>query len=526
MSDKKFRLPKSVIYALIAIAVFLPTILAIVNFVYVDSGESLAISRASEVILFDSKGNELFREHESQNLTGDTSLIGIFNVLYKELTEVNSIPKEVSVITPVTVTIIDKHGSHTLKCYFPLDGTSAYCTDRDNTHYIIRQSDSKRFLVSQFAQSLYPESVPPVVKTLDGEVIPPASASWHYKNLDNDYVNVLNIPTAEGTPSYAMTGGIALDFSIAPDRTDVYVYQDGECVFEGPADKLDTLILSSGSDVNIHLNARWYNRHSQSFYGTLDYSFNVNVHSRAQFSVSSDSFGVGEFITLKATNADDLSKLKFASNDSDFSPNILLQGTTAYVLIPHSVCEDRPSFDFTVSYGVSSASFSITSKENSAINETEISESQSIFELMPKAFDFEASPYLFLGGKTVSTSKDTYQKTLSFGQGFEYQEQNLTSFFEYYTAQQGGSSVFAVSAGKVVHTDTHQDLGKYVVIDMGAGLRVWYFGLSVVDVRVGEYIAPEDVIGKSGTLPFEKENGFGLMLTCYDSTVNPSTLVS
>ncbi len=525
MSDKKRHLPKAAIYILIAIAVFLPTLLAVASLIYADYIGANEKTRASEVILLDSNGNELFREHESDGLSGDESLISIFNVLYRELDEVSAIPSEVLDISPLTALITDINGTHTLECHFPMDGSVAYCTDKNNSHYAIRASDCERFLVSVYSQSLYTNSVPPNIKTSDGEIITPSSASWHYKNIDNDFVEVVGIKTSQEALSYTMTGDVGFDFSMLPDDTEVLIYQDGDCIFDGPWDELNSLILVSGSDVNIKLTARWYNKRSLSYYGTLTYDFNVNIHSRAQFSVSREFLGVGDFITVTATNIYDASKLKFTAKDSDFSPQILLQGTTAYMLIPYTVCDGQDSFDFTVSYGVSSSPFTIKYKEG-GLTKSDIEKSQEIFAFTPREQTSSTSQYLFLGGKSVLPNEEMYQKSISFGQSFTYFDDTPCAFFNEYTARGNGYSVCAVLSGKVAQAGTHDILGKYIVVDMGAGLRVWYFGLSVLDVRVDEYVAAGDVLGKCGTLPTSTQDGFLLALSCHGDIVDINALLN
>ncbi len=526
MPKRSIHLPRSLIYVLVTLAILLPTIFAVITVMYIDSGGSVELTRASEVVLYDDSGNELYREHESMNLSGDGSLIGIFNTMYGGIQQVDKIPDEIAAVKPLTVHITDNSGTHKLKCHFPLDNM-AYCTDETDTHYKIRPADSKRFLVSEFAQSLYPSSAVPVMSTSDGETVLPQSSSWHYKNIDNDYILSSNAKYSEDVITYSMTGGISLSFSETPDYTDADVYEGGELVFSGSIYDLEDVTLDMGENISIHLTARWRRSEQCEHYGTLKYEFNVDIHSRAQFSLNKTSFGSGEFVTLTATNIYDLSRLKFTAADNSFTPKMLLSDTTAYMLIPHSVCKESTSFDFTVSYGISSAEFSIASGDaDDALTDKNIAASAQALNMDPSVLPADGAPHIFHTAATVLPDNKLYSKTNSYGTSIVHGNEELTSFFTEYTCSQHGMSVKALIGGKIIYSGENQHFGKYAVCDLGAGLRIWYCNLSVIDVSEGDYLAAGDIVGKSGTLLDEENEGFTLILTCQDQILNAEYLLS
>ncbi len=513
---------KVIFYTVVAVLLLIPTILALINYSEVNSDATGISSRASEVVLYDSEGKELYREHESEGHIGDTSLISIFNTFYNNMESVVSIPDNVFSNKPFIADITRSDGVHKIEFYFTTGGGACYAVDERKSYYKLSDIDSNRFLRSRYAELLYPASTPPTLKSAGGELILPTSMTWNYKNIDNTYMQAEKQTTVSGGLGYGMAGGVSFDFEVQPQKTDVRIYQNGACVFDGNVTGLDTLILDSHDTLEIFLHAAWEKSPESNFYGTIDYNFNVSIHSRAEFSLSEESFSQGEFVLFKATNITTPTKLSFTLKDSSFTPEFLFIADTAYTLIPHAALpNDSDTLTLTATYGVSSATFTVhESDKDKQVTQDKLYASALAYGMSPQLAKDEHAEYFFLADKLLAPSKTEFTQTAEYGDRMEHDEENLCFYTEYESAKPNGASVLSVGAGKVVFVGKSENHGTFVVVDMGLGLRVRYFNLSVADVRVGEYVAENDIIGKTGALFDGKREGFSLMLSCNNAILD------
>ncbi len=509
--NKMRRIP---FYILIATLILLPTLFAVITVIYIDSQTSSMSSRPTEVVLYADNGTELYREHESEKLTGDTSLISIFNTIYNGLEEVESIPDDVLELPEMRAEILLRGVKRVLSCRFSMTEGSSYCTDELGYAYKIHTNDSERFLRSRFAEMLYSNSEPPTLMSADGALISPTAISWKYQNIDGVYMPSELFTTHAAGKSYSTSGTIALDFSIPPTSSSALVFENNVCVFEGSIDDLQGLTLKSDSTVNVKISAQWKSAADIPYNGTIEYDFFVAIHKRAVFSISKNILSDGDFALLTATNITDASKLHLSINGIAVTPELLLDKETAYALIPHSLApREAKEMTLTVSYGVSENSFLIYVK-HSPETTLKLANASATFGLAPDMLGSLKSPYLFFKATTAAPSPDEYQKSASFGQDAAHIEENGIYFFtEYRALTPFGSTVRASTAGLVSEIGENDTAGKYAVIDLGLGLRLTYFNLSFVDVREGAYIAIGDSVGKCGELSDNSGEGFSIMLS-------------
>ncbi len=523
---KAMTLRKILLGILIAIIILFPTTLAIMNVAYTDSGRSARSERASQVVMFTSDGEELYRESSSEGLTGDTSLISIFNTIYNNMSSSDKISDNVVTAEPIVVEITGKDGTVTLTCYFSFTEGASFCIDESGNYHKIRNEDSERFWLSPFAETLYRDSTPPTLNSADGDMILPTGASWHYQNIDGIFTASEKLKLYDGSAVYDMAGGISFEFSTAPDSCSVEIYDGNVMVFSGVPDQLDQLILRSDSVVDVLIRAEWERRGDRTYYGSVEYSFGVAVRNRAEFFISSSKVLRDEFIVVHATNIKDVSKLNFISDTVSVSPEFLLTGEDVYAIIPcAAVPQSSESFDFTVTYGVSSATFSVDVTGNTAISQSSLKNTANILGISPENIPNQNAEYLFLSGITVPPDTSLFNTVTEYGDTVEYGSNSIYSCFTEYECTFGhGMPVSAVGGGKVVYVGQNGTIGNYVVVDMGLGLRVWYCNLSASDVYVGKYVAAGDMIGKTGTLLDGKREGFTLMLSFGDVILNTTSL--
>ncbi len=517
-------------YILIAAVILFPTILAVINAAYVNSGTLAIASRATEVVMYGTDGNELYREHASESLSGDTSLISVFNTIYNGLEEADSIPEDILSIPAVRAEILIKDVKHTLICHFPMDGTAAYCTNEVGHTYKINMTDSERFLRSPFAESLYSNASVPSLVSADGTLILPFSVSWNYRNFSGNYLPTKLQTTGKAGSIYGIAGGLTFGFDTPPTVSSVRIFEQGTCIFDGNMDNLSSLVLKSDSIIDIKIHAEWVKSAAVTNYGVLEYDFSVAVHTRAQFSLNTDTLSDGEFAVFTAKNITDISKLSFAVNGQSITPKLLLDEDTAYAIIPYStVADGSDKLELRVSYGVSSYDFTININHNTSMPWSSTLRDAAIDNgLIPEHLGNVNNIYPFLFTETVVPSSEQYKKSLSFGENIVRNgKEDICFFTEYESLSYGGATVRSLGAGLVCKVGENSNIGKYVVVDMGLGLKLTYFGLSFVDTRVGAYLAIGDTVGKCGALSQDTDiEGFALMLSCGSAVLDAEKILA
>lgn len=520
--SKKAIAKKLAVGAIATLAILLPTLLAVASARYTDKSSA---DKSFTVILSDAEGNELFREDETSDYFGEASLIGIFKAIQSNMVKTDKPPSSTVTKAPLTAKLITSSSVTELTCYFSFTQGGSYCTDTNGQYYRIQAEDSERFLCSEFAESLYSAAVPPTLTTGDGDTVIPQSVAWSYKNVSSVYLGALLPRTVADTLTYNSIGNIALAFSTAPDDCTVSIYQDEEEIFEGDVDGLPSLILESSKLLTITVDAVWEQTAQKDFYGRLSYRFCTMVYNRAEFSISSDTLAQDGFIILSADQIADRSKLSFSDTEAGLDAVFTFIGKRAYAVIPYPSGVSGDVYTFSVAYGVSAQTFSVRLIRNGAVSDRPSpSETASALELpLSNASGSDGNGFILSGA--LSIPSDGFSVGASFGDAIQYKGQSYTAFFnEYVRAGVGDASVTSMLAGQVCFTGENEHLGRYVIVDVGLGLRLWYCGLSTSDLSAGDIIAVGEHIGNTGTL-LSEANGYFVMLTYYDTLLDASSII-
>ena len=151
---KKFGLKKIIITLVSIICILFPSILAI--FLHIDSNKMLEknASDSLTVILYDQNGDELYRDQGKSENYSEDSLVGIFNVMKKNLIQTSKIPVGIDTSTPLLVKMISNNSEESYTYYFSFAEGGSFCECNGNS-YKVQASDSERFLASPFAEPLY-----------------------------------------------------------------------------------------------------------------------------------------------------------------------------------------------------------------------------------------------------------------------------------------------------------------------------------------------------------------------------------
>ncbi len=512
---RKFGTKKIVITVVAVFMILSPSILALL--LLSDSNEANAknSSDALTVVMYSHEHEELYREQGKSENYSETSLVGMFNVMKRNLSPINKIPSGTDMSHPIYVDMISDTKTESFTYYFSFAEGGSFC-EWNNDSYSVDTFDSERFLSSVFAETLYTNAIPPILTSADGDEILPSQISWNYKNTDSLYIRAEKIPLATTTATYHITSGVSLDFSEIPSFCFVQILDDDTLLFEGSLEDAERLTLDSNTPLSLKISAEWQKAEGCNCFGSAVYEFDVVIHSRAEFSVSSESIAKNGFTVLTATNIADPSRLSFSSEQLDFTPRFVLVNDTAYTLIPCTVTSDTLSF--TVKYGVSSKTFNLeVTKANSPENAL-LTKYANKLGIDPDSIPSVLEDSDFLLGACISPLNIGFTLSDTFGE-------NHTSYYSFMNEYSGGvgTSVASVCGGKVLSVGNSSSLGNYAVVDIGLGLSLVYSNLSCIDVSEGDFLAANENIGKTGNLRLGG-NGFGLLLVFDGIILDPNLL--
>ncbi len=518
---------KLLLITVVSVCVLLPSILALSNVVYT-AIKSSAPKETPAVTVYDTDGNELFSEVHDKELPSEDSLVRIFLSIREHLEECAPVNADTVTEKPLVVKITEGKSVDTLTCYFSFAHGSSYCVDANGQYYKIPSAYSDFFLSSSFAELLYSDATPPALHADDSKPVTPRSADWKYKAVDNSFKSATLIKTTNELLTYDVSGGISLSFDKAPDICTVTLHNGKTLVFKGNINELGGVSLDSidaSTPLTLDVSATWRETKGRLFCGTVDYRFNVIIHNRAEISASSDVLKKNGFVVIKATNVSDPSRLNLVPKDNAALPTIYFVGETAYAAIPYPDGYAEDVYSVFVSYGVSAKTFELTLDDEWVTSQDSLLEALGAIDVNKKLMQLSNNDRVFLGGSQISPEALGYIKTSDIGDsilmGASFYE---SPFVEYSFTDGRGVEVRSSVGGRVCITGESLHLGKYVAIDCGLGIKLWYFGLAECSVKTDDYIAAGDIIGTTAPLELGIGEGFYMMASCQDSIIDPKYL--
>ncbi len=514
-------LKKLIIIALVALCILFPTILAISNAIYT-TVKSSEPEDTPTVIIYDADGNELFREIYEKDYSGDASLVNIFLSIKNNMEKTSPITTETATENPLVAEIIESKGVTKLTCYFSFTHGSSYCVDVNGQYYKIPSTYSDFFLSSSFAELLYTDATPPLLRTADEQRIVPETASWKYKSIDNSFKTANLIKTTADVITYDISGGISLDFERKPDACSVTVHDGEELIFNGTLEELEKITLDTSTELLLSVKADWLDNKGRLYNGSVTYRFKIIIHNRSELSVSSTTLPSDGFVLLKATNISNPSRLTVTLPDSTDAPTAYYIGGTAYVAIPYPDGFEGDVYTVNASYGVSAKTFELALDGTTTVTKDKAYATLEALSIDTDLFSCTNTDRIFLTGLQRAPSELGYTGGSVFGGTILTGAQLQTSPFMGYKVDGGsGLDIRSSVSGRVCATGENQKLGKFMAIDCGLGIKLWYFGFSQATAELGDHIAVGDVLGMSDRLVFEDGEGFYIMATCNDAVIDP-----
>ena len=528
---------------ILAIAIFIPTVVAVVNYNHEKNGPVDTKSVVSMTVS-DLNGKQYFFSKDTDD---GKHAIDIFVAMITDPESVGQLPEPLFDDPFYLVVMSNGSTESTYQYYFDPASTEAYYMDQNGKAFKPNAAAVAEFMKTSLSASVYGDSKLPVLSVFgaDGSVMP-HGANWFYKDYTGEFTTLdcSALTTAE-TAVYDVEGGLAMNFDTLPDYFHVTVTSasDGSVIFDDLYENISNLKIDGAAQLNVEVSAKWYEDSTRGFYGEMEYVFGAEVSAPAAFYLGAGEISNGELVTVTGINVKYPEKITFASEpDIGYTPVFYQDGDNVYALIPIKV-ENRPASDavpdnykFTFSYGstVQEVNLKVNLRTYNAFNDvtyTVDADTAALYtDAAREAVSSELAPIFASGSSeryfgTGDFAKLFDDSSLNRYFGKNYRINGDTAFrqtgLEYKAG--AGDNVIAVEAGEVVYAGSFDITGNIVVIEHGYGLKTLYCHMGSVSVSVGDKVAKGDVIGKCGDTGFTNVTGvyFGMYVGNVPVSVYP-----
>lgn len=523
----------------LAIILLLPSLIAFISFFLIYNNLYFSPSNIYDISLYDNDGNLIDSERNYLRDAEKDGLVLLFSPITESLNESTAIPDTIDRSNRFHAVVKYMNTVKAYDFYFSVDDVVGYCSYNSNS-YKLAGSDTEKFLSSRFAESLYGESVAPMMYSISGDVIVPMSVSWNYKTVTGYYNSSVGDIVEKDVLTYDMSGALGIYFDREPDKCLVTVFRNDTPIFSGSSEDMSSITFDRGEILRVELKATWNYKQGISAYGNIKYDFNVTVSDRAEFHLTGDTFAVDSFCGIFCSNVKDASKIRFTSDPPfPITPKFELSRQNAVALLPIVPEAQTGEYKITLQYGATIQSFTLTVKQRVGGITLACDASE---ELIKTAFDKETQAEVEalkqLAGERSKGEKLFYGNFLNYKDG-EIGASQYSLFgdlyvnkakgyysegHEYRFEKSGGTNVLALNGGNVIKTGYNAYLGNYVIVSHGCGLATWYAHLSTTDVVEGDYVVRGESLGKTGTSGLCTIENVMIFVTLDSNFINPQYL--
>ncbi len=526
---------KKLIYVIIIIACFIPTLIAIKS--YFNAQNQPAVARTAQSIkIEDINGESTLLTKKADGDEAD-QVINYFLSTNSNAMKITSLPESLKNETPYCVTVSTAVKDEVYQYYFSTSPELCYMVSPDGTAYQITQDDAKAFLGMPYAASLYTSSVHPVMTLSNVETPKAYQAEWYFKDFEGNYVTAdVTDDITESNQKYDIIGGITVAYNVEPDTCRIQVTDTSDTlVFDDINSNISNFNATASGTYTVLITSEWYQDSERDYYGKYLYKFSVNLTESAKFYILKNEVEQGSFVAVVAEKAADASLIS-ATCEPAIESDIVFHkdGDSSYAFLPIPLNADPGDYEFKFTYGGSTQSVFIKVVERVRTDSsTQVSEdvlancfsegARNEFDTLVKELAAESSDTrlydgYFAEGPTQGTLTRGFGRTVVINN--DGSKTYVNTGVDYNQGQ--GLDVVACNAGTVVYAGSTGFTGKVVVIEHGYGLKTWYWNLDSVSVEKGASVARGDTIGTSGNTGFRDDTiGVHIAMSVNDVFVCP-----
>lgn len=501
------------------------------------------------VSVYDTDGELIATDTTQDDIIDTSPLINLFYNLSSSKVRTQK-PTEFAKNQTLSFSVTHGTESSLYKCYFEADARSSYIEDESGTFYSPAEIAYTMFLSSNYSEAVYEDSIPPMLKTLNGDTVLPNQAQWNYILSNKAEKTSQNYELTSEILTYRITGSIRFDFSRTPDECTITVKKlDGTTIFFGSPEKLTKLTAEENSELLVSIDAKWEPQSELDSYGEQHYDFKIICAEPSTFYASkSEAFG-GDVILLTVKDVENVDTIlyeptsaipnEFINGTDDaskalkelfsYTPIFVKKGSNAYALLPIPASIPDTSISFYLLCGISRAEFTINLKSRVLTNDTaensDLTSAQKA-EFSRILFYLNYSSYDILLINEDFALPDSYGFTLEHSYNTKINDTFSLLGASYSSASYNGAAVKSAGIGIVSAVGYSPLLGNYVIVDHGMGLCSWYCGLSDVSVAKNDILKLGDTLGKAGASSLLCENGVNVLCTVGGILIDPEGLTN
>ena len=148
--------------------------------------------------------------------------------------------------------------------------------------------------------------------------------------------------------------------------------------------------------------------------------------------------------------------------------------------------------------------------------------------LLGRSSNGSSVKYNAYNAEFLSLSEIGFEKNINFGARVIYPNSDAPTFTSkgcQFISESYGASIPALNAGTVILASKSSLLGNFVVIDHGLGLRVWYCGLSDIDLKENDIVTKGQSVGKTDRDALSGNEGFWIYVTFKNDILDPNAII-
>lgn len=524
---------KAWLYTLFAILVFAPTLIIIIMLM-ADGAKGAAANNNDEQ---NSETETSDMTNESISATDTYLKLTVNSVLVGEL------PDEYADSAYVYV----QSGINNYKFYFSADGKRAYYVLNGASVYAI---DARALAEFQISDAEIDTNMRPPILYFNGSSVSPSISEYFYV-LDSGTKVSLSYDRDEATESLvSKNSNLYLSFDFAPDECAVTLYNGDKTVFSGDIKALAERSFEGYDSLYCQIKAKWNERPS-TLCGNANYMFTVTFNEGEsnesepvdtepeapafECFLDTDNITVGEYIVIKMINVADRELIEISTTPDMASSNVIEFGDAYYAFVAVPLDTSPEIYFVNVKYGdeIKTLQYTVSSR---VCKERKYDASDLLVKLTRTEAALKEHDNIIQTLSSMSVQEGISTDMRIDQESSAFRDSNIyLGFGHYRTLGDGtryrmdgvdyrvteGESIPAIASGTVAYAGYSQYLGKYIVIDHGAGIKTYYAHLSALNLSEGDRVAVGESVGFAGKTGFTSTSGVYLMCTVNGVIVSP-----